>query len=158
LKSLTFTYYQKKIKDFDAIEQKLYEMCKQAIHKSYAPYSEFNVGCALLLDDNTIITGANQENAAYPQCLCAEMVTLSTYSSQYQDRKILKLMVYATHKGNNLDMLLAPCGQCRQTIFEFEERQRSPIQVYMVEGDQFVVVPRALNLLPFAFSKFNLNK
>lgn len=154
MKTFTFSYQQKSYSELNELELKIFESCKTAILKSYAPYSNFNVSCALYLSNGEIITAANQENASFPQCLCAEMVALSTYSSLKESEKILKLLVYASSNNKVIDSLLAPCGQCRQTIFEFEERQKSPIEVYLCNGDNdFVILPNSQALLPFAFSK-----
>lgn len=154
MKTFTFSYQQKVYSELSSLEVSIFESCKKAVSKSYAPYSNFNVSCALYLTDGSIITAANQENASFPQCLCAEMVALSTFSSNKPHEKILKLLVYASSNNKVINSLLAPCGQCRQTIFEFEERQKAPIEIYLCNGENdFVVLPNSQALLPFAFSK-----
>src|SRR6218665_3976052 len=72
----------------------------EATEYSYAPYSKFYVGAALLLDDGTLVTGSNQENASYPLCMCAERVALYTAATQHPGKKIVKLAVVAHKKSH----------------------------------------------------------
>ena len=73
----------KSIDDLDTESKYLIHKAKEAAHHAYAPYSKFHVGAALLLDDGTLVTGSNQENASYPLCMCAERVALYTAVSQH---------------------------------------------------------------------------
>ncbi|HEV8512659.1 MAG TPA: cytidine deaminase, partial [Cyclobacteriaceae bacterium] len=94
MKSLEFFNH---LEDLDAESKYLAHKAKEATALAYAPYSKFCVGAALILDDGTIVLGANQENAAYPLCMCAERVALYAVSSQHPEKKIVKLAVVA-HK------------------------------------------------------------
>ena len=92
------------IEDLDSESKYLVHKAKEATKDSYAPYSKFHVGAALILEDGTVVLGANQENAAYPLCMCAERVALYVAASQYPEKKIKKLAVVA-HKKNHKELV-----------------------------------------------------
>lgn len=130
---------------------------KEATFKSYAPYSNFNVGCAVKLDNGEIISGANQENAAYPACLCAERVVLSAISAIHPNAIPLEMAIVAINKNKENVDPAAPCGECRQAIFEWEKRHKHPIKIFMRgETGRIFKVDSIAELLPLAFSKNDL--
>jgi cytidine deaminase len=145
---------------FDSIDE-LNATVKDLMHKAieakqnaYAPYSKFKVGAAMLLDDGTIITGNNQENAAYPSGMCAERVAIWKVSSDFPDKKILKLAISASSSSQILKEPVAPCGACRQTLSEYEIKQKDKIEVYfMGEEGEIIKTDSVLDLLPIAFDK-----
>jgi cytidine deaminase len=147
----------KHIEDLDTESKYLVHKAKEAAHHAYAPYSKFHVGAALILDDGTVVTGSNQENASYPLCMCAERVVLYTVATQYPARKVMKMAVVA-HKKNHKELTPATsCGACRQVMSEFEERQEQPIEVIMYSAqDEWLKCNSAQALLPFAFKRNNL--
>ncbi len=121
---------------------------------AYAPYSKFKVGAAFLLDNGAIVTGNNQENAAYPSGMCAERVAIWRVSSQYPNQKILKLAITASSSSQISKDPVAPCGACRQTLSEYEIRQKDKIEVYfMGEVGKVIKTDSLLDLLPIAFDK-----
>jgi cytidine deaminase len=122
--------------------------------KAYAPYSQFRVGAALLLDNGKIILGSNQENAAYPSGLCAERVAIFHAGSVYPEAKILKMAITAASDTNQTQAPIPPCGSCRQSIAEYEIKQDTPIEIYFM-GEIGVIYQSASlkNLLPFMFDK-----
>ncbi|MBZ4041719.1 cytidine deaminase [Flavobacterium hibisci] len=122
--------------------------------KAYAPYSQFKVGAALLLDNGKIILGSNQENAAYPSGLCAERVAIFHAGSIYPEAKILKMAITAASDLNQTHAPIPPCGSCRQSIAEYEIKQDTPIEIYFM-GEIGVIYQSASlkNLLPFMFDK-----
>ncbi|SFS71782.1 cytidine deaminase [Lutibacter maritimus] len=145
---------------FDAIGElessviQLMEAAIEAKKNAYAPYSKFKVGAALLLENGTIITGNNQENAAYPSGMCAERVAIWKASSEYPTTKILKLAISASSSSQILSEPVAPCGGCRQTLSEYELKQKDKIEVYfMGEIGKIIMTDSLLNLLPIAFDK-----
>lgn len=146
-----FTTYDH-IEDLDSESKYLIHKAKEATAHSYSPYSKFCVGSAVILEDGTLITGANQENAAYPLCMCAERVALYTASSMHPGKRIMKMAVVA-HKKNHKELVpAASCGACRQVMLEFEQRQHKPIGVIMLgPGEKWIQCPSALSLLPFGF-------
>lgn len=138
------------------IEQ-LIEGAKKAALNAYAPYSNFQVGAALLLDDGKIITGNNQENACYPTGLCAERVAFFSAKSQYPDSKILRVAIVAKRSVDDFFKLATPCGSCRQAMSEYENNQNLNIAVYLADADGTVFESESIdNLLPFKFSDKDL--
>ena len=146
-----------KWEDLDSESQMLVKKAEEALPNAYAPYSKFRVASAILLDNGVVMTGTNQENAAYPDGMCAERVVLFAKASQYPERTIKKLVVVA--RGNNVEGLspASCCGSCRQVMLEFELRQDKTYEVVMQGDDrQWIQAPTAQSLLPFSFSKKNL--
>lgn len=148
------------LQDFDDLDQEskyLVHKAKEATSHSYAPYSKFHVGAALILQDGTVVTGSNQENASYPLCMCAERVALYAMASLYPGKQIMKMAIVA-HKKNQKDLVAAAsCGACRQVMAEFEDRQKKPYAVVMmVEEGKWITCSSAASLLPFVFTKDSL--
>ena len=102
------------LEECSEIEKKLINAAKHATEKSYAPYSNFKVGAALLLENGEIITGNNQENAAYPSGLCAERVATFYANSVYPNEKVVAIAIAAWSNGKFTDDVITPCGGCRQ--------------------------------------------
>ena len=124
---------------------------------AYAPYSSFRVGAALLLENGTILTGANHENAAFPVGVCAERVVLGMLDMRGPAVQAIAV-TYQTDRPLHHSPL-APCGLCRQSLLEVRVHQQAPIAVLMACPDVAVpvrVVPDAADLLPLYFSGKNL--
>ena len=126
----------------------------EARDKAYAPYSSFNVGAAILLDNGEIISGSNQENASYPSGLCAERTAIYYAGSEYPKAKIIRMAISATSKIKPTNSPIPPCGACRQAIAEYEVKQEKPIEIYFM-GEMGKVAKSAslANLLPLIFDK-----
>ncbi len=138
--------------------QLLQEAAKSA-EKSYAPYSEFHVGAAVLLENGEIILGSNQENAAYPAGLCAERVALFYANSKYPGVAVKALAISAHADHFIIDKPISPCGTCRQVIAETENRQQSKIRILMQGETGPVNVTEGIeNLLPLTFYEEKLKK
>lgn len=121
---------------------------------AYAPYSKFRVGASLLLDNGETVEGSNQENAAYPSGLCAERVAIFYAGAKYPDAKILKIAISATSDNFISKTPIPPCGACRQSISEYEQRQQTAIEIYfMGEEGEVYKSDSIADLLPFSFSK-----
>ena len=121
---------------------------------AYAPYSKFHVGAALLLENGTIVSGNNQENAAYPSGMCAERIAIWKASSEFPGVKIKKLAISAKSGSQKLAEPVAPCGACRQTLSEYEINQVDKIETFfMGESGKVVKTNCILDLLPIAFDK-----
>jgi cytidine deaminase len=128
---------------------KLIEAAEQAMTAAYAPYSKFRVGAAVLLDNGEVVTGNNQENAAYPSGLCAERVAVFYASSQHPDSKIVSV---AISSSGSIEKLVAPCGSCRQALLEYENKQGSDIKIVLrYEHEKAIIIPSVKSLLPFSF-------
>lgn len=130
---------------------------EKAREMAYAPYSKFKVGAAILLDNGEVVTGNNQENAAYPSGLCAERVAIFYAGSQFPNVKILQLVVTARSEKQILKLPIPPCGACRQSIAEYEIKQNHPIEIYfMGETGQIYKSDSIKELLPLLFDNNNL--
>jgi cytidine deaminase len=145
------------LEDLEPGDQQLVQAAVKASAQAYAPYSQFHVGAALLLDNGVIVTGANHENAAYPSCMCAERVAIYAAAAQYPGMSIRKLAVIALRGGVAPLVSASSCGPCRQVMLEFEHRQNTSMEVvFQAPDNRWVKTPTAASLLPFAFSKDNL--
>ncbi len=136
----------------------LLEAARKATGDAYAPYSNFRVGVAIRLTGGKILTGSNQENASFPAGLCAERVTLSAASAMYPGVPVESLALTYINETGTGSRPISPCGICRQTLAEYEQRFEQPIRLILggSNGEIFVIA-RATDLLPFAFSKEELN-
>lgn len=123
-----------------------------ASETAYAPYSQFKVGAAVLLENGKILIGSNHENASYPVGICAERSILSTLNPLNAQDKIKAIAVTYQSEQKNASAI-SPCGMCRQAILELQIAQKSPIEIYMCSPTGAVIhVPDASHLLPFYFS------
>lgn len=137
--------------------QMLMHEAVKARNNAYAPYSNFHVGTALLLDNGEIITGSNQENASYPSGLCAERTAIFYAGAKYPKAKVLTMVITASAKSRETNNPIPPCGACRQSIAEYEVKQNAPIQIYFMGKVGKVAKSDSLkNLLPFIFDKDQL--
>lgn len=133
-------------------DRQLIEAAKLATEHSYAPYSRFHVGAAALLADSTVVTGTNQENAAYSSGLCAERTTLFYAGSSHPNTPVVALAIAAYTDGAFTPKPIAPCGACRQVMLEVENRHQHPIRtlLYGTEGI-YIIEGGARELLPLTF-------
>ncbi|MBR9844733.1 MAG: cytidine deaminase [Algicola sp.] len=149
----TLTVYD----DFSELPSDIASLMEKAIEarkNAYAPYSKFSVGAAILLDNDEVVTGNNQENASYPSGLCAERTAIYYAGAQYPDAKILKMALTAGSRINQTITPIPPCGACRQAIAEYEVKQESPIEIYFMGETGKVVKSNSLaNLLPLGFDR-----
>ena len=146
------------IEECSVIEKKLIEAAKSATKNSYSPYSGFKVGAAVLLSNGEIITGNNQENAAYPSGLCAERTTAFYAHAKYPDQKIEAIAIAAWSKGNFTKDVITPCGACGQGLLESESRSHSPMKIMMCSDDAVYIVNSIKDLLPLSFGDEMLKK
>ncbi|RZJ88254.1 MAG: cytidine deaminase [Chryseobacterium sp.] len=157
MKEISFTSSFLSYNSLEELPKDIQELMNEAVEvrkKAYAPYSQFRVGAALLLDNGKIILGSNQENAAYPSGLCAERVAIFHAGSVYPEAKILKMAITAASDTNQTKAPIPPCGSCRQSIAEYEIKQDTPIEIYFMGEIGEVYKSASLkNLLPFMFDK-----
>ena len=123
-----------------------------ATSRSYAPYSNFNVGAALMYADGEIIQGSNQENAAYPSGLCAERTALFYASSRRPDTPIISLTIAAAQNGKLCDIPATPCGACRQVMAQYQTKGGRPMSVLLVGGKKIWKFASVDELLPLTFN------
>jgi cytidine deaminase len=139
--------------ELSVMQRELIDSSKAAVSLSHAPYSKFHVGCAIRLDNNRIVQGANQENAAYPICLCAEGATLASVATQFPNNTIIDVAIYVPQ-----DQPASPCGLCRQSFKEYETRMRTRYN-YILASDQTIYLFTGIDsILPLAFSPEDLTQ
>ena len=126
-----------------------------ASENAYAPYSNFKVGAAMLTDGGTIITGNNQENAAYPMCNCAEQVCLQKAYSAGSNIMPTLFAIYA--QGGKSELPAAPCGACRQVLSETCDRTKTDFPVILVgQNNSYRMFSSVRDLLPLNFGGADL--
>jgi len=134
-------------------DQKLVLAAREALELSYSPYSNFKVGAAAILETGEIIKGANQENAAYPMCICAERSVLSITSNSYMGKKVTTMAIVVHNPNQKITVPASPCGACRQVLSETEDRQQAPIRIILTaDNDESWILSTAKDLLPLAFN------
>jgi cytidine deaminase len=139
-------------------ERNLMQRAKGMCDTAYAPYSNFHVGAALLLEDGSVICGSNQENAAYPSGLCAERTAFFAFGATRRETKIKKIAITCRKANSNNYLHVTPCGACRQAMLEYENLQKADIQVFLqAENEKVMIIKSISDLLPFAFSEEHLN-
>jgi cytidine deaminase len=130
----------------------LLEAAKKATQTAFAPYSNFKVGAAALLSNGNIVIGSNQESTSYPVGICAERALLNSIGSQYSNETILSMAIsYSTDKAA-CDEPISPCGMCRQSLLDFENRYQASIKIILAgKSGPIMVLETAKDLLPFGF-------
>jgi cytidine deaminase len=145
------------LETLEAADARLFEAARKATAEAYAPYSKFRVGVAVRLENGQIITGSNQENASFPAGICAERVTLSAVSAVYPGIAVTDLALTYINESGNSNHPISPCGICRQTLAEYEQRFGRSIRLILGGfSGEIYIIHRATDLLPFAFSSQEL--
>lgn len=132
-------------------DRHLIDAACEATQRSYAPYSHFSVGAAALLANGIIVTGTNQENAAYPSGLCAERTTLFYANSQYPDQVVETLAIAARTEQDFLETPIPPCGACRQVLLETEKRFGQSMRILLYSKNDIYILKGVGGLLPLSF-------
>jgi cytidine deaminase len=157
-KTLEFNYEEYEnaealtIKDAHLLQQ-----AREACHLAYAPYSKFYVGAVALLKNGAIIKGSNQENASFPVGLCAERVLLAAVTSVYPGIPVETIAISYSSKEVHSNHPISPCGICRQSLSEYEERLQHPIRLILggLEGNIFILQTVGM-LLPLSFTSADM--
>jgi len=144
-------------KELSAESILLLEQAKKVLSHAYAPYSHFQVAAAIRLSNGEVITGANQENAAYPSGMCAERSAIFYAGAKFPEAKIEEIIVVARREGE-VDLVPAcPCGSCRQAMLEYEERQSQAIRLIFKRNEEgFIGLDSVSDSLPFKFGADSL--
>ncbi len=129
------------------MDQQLFELALDAMANAYAPYSKFHVGSAIRTPSGQLFSGANVENAAYPEGCCAEASAISAMV-RAGEREIKAIAVV----GGG-DALVTPCGGCRQKILEFAS---SSTAIYICSPEGLQKTFTIAQLLPASFGPHNL--
>ena len=137
------------------VERSLVQQAIDATDRSYAPYSNFHVGAAILLKNGTTIMGCNQENAAFPSGICAERSAIFAAGAQFPDQPVMMLAIAARNeKGELQEDPVSPCGPCRQVIIETETRFKQPVRILLYGKKHVYVIDGIRQLMPLSFTEF----
>lgn len=138
--------------ELSVTDKELTDAARNAAKQSYAPYSGFNVGAAVRLENGVIFSGCNQENAAYPSGLCAERTAIFGAHSMYPDHAIESLAVAARSIEGEILRPISPCGACRQVMLESEMRFKRCMRIILFGLDCcFLIENGVKDLLPLSF-------
>lgn len=132
-------------------ERILAEKAIEATNRSYSPYSKFHVGAAVKLSNGEIITGANQENIAYPSGLCAERTAMYYASAAYPDIAMEAIAIAASQNGRLCELPASPCGACRQVMAEYQTKAGKNMKIILAGAKKILVFERVDDILPFIF-------
>jgi len=155
--SLIFYDDYRELKNQDLI--KLCDSAFNSLNHAYAPYSDYHVGSAVLLDNGAIVEGSNQENAVFPLGLCAERVAIFSSLTSHPETPIAAIAIVTKKEVSNSEHPGFPCGSCRQVISEMEDRFNRNITIVVLAPDmRAYVIKSAKDLLPFAFSTEDVSR
>lgn len=160
-KKIEIHYKALKEEELSAQDRELVRKAREMTYRSYAPYSKFHVGAAILMDNGAIACGSNQENAAYPSGLCAERTACYHASAEMPGVPMRKIAIAARNVAGFADreeapfqaQPISPCGACRQALLEYEHLYGA-IEVILFGADDIYVFPSVGALLPFCFTEF----
>jgi cytidine deaminase len=147
-----------KIDVYDSIEELnsedafLLNEARKVTKFAYAPYSGFKVGAFAKLENGETVSGTNQENAAYPAGICAERTLMSAASSLFPGVAIDTIAITYNNTKGMSGKPASPCGICRQSFVEFQERTKKQIRIVLsgMEG-KVQIIANAKDLLPLVF-------
>lgn len=132
-------------------ERELAQSAISAQRSSYAPYSHFNVGAAVRLEDGIIVSGSNQENAATPSGLCAERSAMFAAGSQYPGVPMVALALAGGPEYTLCEEPATPCGACRQVMAEYQKIGRKPLVILMIGSSKIWRFDCVDDILPLIF-------
>ena len=135
-------------------DEQLLALAREAARKAYAPYSGFQVGCAIESVDGSVVTGANMENACYRLGLCAEQSALTAAQHAFGLDKVARIAVV----GGEGATVCTPCGGCRQAILEAAQLSGRDVEIVCGSGDGSAIDRHTIRqLIPFGFGPSNLS-
>ena len=143
------------LEEMDPQDQEVVKAAIEAQKGSYAPYSNFNVGAAVRLEDGTSVKGANQENAAYPSGLCAERTAMFAAGATYPGVPMTTLAIVGGFGFTLSETPCTPCGGCRQVMAEYQTAGKRPLSVIMFGTEKTWKFEKVDDILPFIFDSFN---
>ena len=152
LKEINITYREYGSADeLPEAEKALAEKAIEATSRSYSPYSGFHVGAAVKLSNGETVTGANQENIAYPSGLCAERTAMYYASATYPDAVMEAIAIAAVQNGSLCDLPASPCGACRQVMAEYQTKAGKNMKIILAGAKKVMVFDKVDDILPFIF-------
>jgi cytidine deaminase len=145
------------IEELDPDDAALLNAAREVTKDAYAPYSRFLVGAMARLSNGKTVAGTNQENASYPVGICAERVLLSSAASQYPGVPVETIAISYNNTGGESGHPIAPCGICRQSLCEYEDRTKRLIRLILsgLKGEVYIL-ETARHLMPLSFSSLDM--
>jgi cytidine deaminase len=147
---IAFTEYSS-IEELSKEDKELATAAILAMRGAYAPYSHFHVGAAVRLENGTIVSGANQENAAFPSGLCAERTALFSAGATYPDKAITSIAITGGVMGRICASPATPCGACRQVMAQYQLKGGKPMSVIMIGDGRIWKFDKVDDILPLIF-------
>lgn len=143
------------LEELSDVDRTMISKAIEATDDSYAPFSQFHVGACIMLANNVIIKGCNQENAAFPAGICAERSAIFAAGAQHPSQPVKALAIAARDKNGELTPEpVSPCGTCRQVMIETETRFGQPIHILLYGQNRIYVMDGIRNLMPLSFTEF----
>lgn len=142
--------------ELPADQRELVDRAMAATDNSNAKYSGFHVGAAIRLADGSVMIGANQENAAFSLCICAERSAIFAAQANYPDQSINAIAIAARNADGFVPSPVTPCGSCRQVMVEMEDRYKNNMTVLLCGKDKVFRLKSAKDLLPLGFVDDNM--
>jgi cytidine deaminase len=145
------------IDELNTEDAELLRKARDVTKFAYAPYSNFKVGAFARLQNGETVSGTNQENASFPAGICAERTLLSTASSLFPGVGIDTIAITYDNLNGKSDKPASPCGICRQSLVEFQDRTKKQIRIILsgMEG-KVQIIENARDLLPLVFGADDL--
>jgi cytidine deaminase len=135
-------------------DEQLLDRAREAAAKAYAPYSRFQVGCAIESVDGEVVTGANMENACYRLGLCAEQSALTAAQHDFGLHRVARIAVV----GGSGAVVCMPCGGCRQAILEAAQLGGRDLEILCSNGNGSKIERHTISsLIPHGFGPANLD-
>jgi cytidine deaminase len=160
---ITTTVRSYEMSELPESDRLLIERAKEATRRSYAPFSKFHVGAAILLGNGETVCGSNQENAAFSSGTCAERSACFYAGAKYPGVALKKIAIAAWTKEGKPEGMeydeyfqpkpISPCGACRQALMEYEN-MTGPIEVLLYGKEGVYRVDSIAALLPLTFVDF----
>jgi cytidine deaminase len=155
--NIPFSYVEfENLEELDSKDMELVLAARKTAENAYAPYSKFRVGAAIRLMSDTIVCGANVENAAFPSGICAERSAISNSVSNHHNDKPVTMAIAAMTEDGFTEYPVPPCGNCRQVIAEEESRIEDQIRIILSGKNKTIIINNVSSLLPLQFNKKNL--
>ena len=152
IKELNIRYREyEDISGLSSGDRLLVEEAVKSTANSYAPYSGFHVGAALRLSNGEIVTGSNQENAAYPSGLCAERTAMFYASARYPDAVMEAIAIAASQNGELCSLPASPCGACRQVMAQYQRKSGQEMKIILAGKEKILVFDKVEDIMPFVF-------
>lgn len=143
------------LEELEPKDRELCEAAEKALTGSYAPYSKFNVGAAVRLSDGRIVTGANQENAAYPSGLCAERTAMFSAHANHPDTPMTAIAITSAQNGKLNEDITAPCGACRQVMAEYQKVSGRKWTILLYGKKKIIKLSQVDDIMPFIFTNLD---